>query len=93
MRSPRSTSAAPIAEIVAAVMRELERTRADHLWSQREAAHFLGVSTRYLRESSCPKVLLPGTGEKGQPIVRYGPAAVEQWYLNWSTHQRRERIA
>jgi hypothetical protein len=65
----------------------------DHLWSQKEAAYFLGVSTRYLRESSCPKVLLPGTGEKGQPLVRYEPAAVRQWYAQWSTARHQERSA
>jgi hypothetical protein len=65
----------------------------DHLWSQREAAYFLGVSTRYLRESSCPKVLLPGTGAKHQPLVRYEPAAVQQWYLQWSTNRHQERSA
>jgi hypothetical protein len=65
----------------------------DHLCTQAEAAYFLGVSTRYLRESSCPKVLLPGTGEKGQPVVRYDPSAVREWAAKWSTTKHTERIA
>jgi len=50
------------------------------LWNQKQAAVYLGVSTRYLRESSCPKVLLPGNGEHGKPLVRYEPAAVRGWW-------------
>lgn len=51
----------------------------DRLWTQREAAYYLGVSTRYLRESSCPKILLPGGGEHQQPVVRYDPEQVKAW--------------
>jgi hypothetical protein len=51
----------------------------DRLWTQREAAYYLGVSPRYLRESSCPKVLLPGNGEQGQPLVRYEAKQVREW--------------
>lgn len=65
----------------------------DHLWTQAEAAYFLGVSTRYLRDSACPKVLLPGTGEKAQPLVRYDPSAVREWAAKWSTTKHTERIA
>jgi hypothetical protein len=66
----------------------------DHLWDQTEAAYFLGVSPRYLRESSCPKVLLPGAGEKGQPVVRYDPHEVTRWVDGWRTTTRRpERVA
>jgi hypothetical protein len=64
----------------------------DRLWTQREAAHFLGVSARYLRDSSCPKILLPGNGEKGQPLVRYDPAEVRAWMSAWHT-SRVKRIA
>jgi hypothetical protein len=60
----------------------------DRLWTQHEAAYYLGVSARYLRESSCPKVLLPGAGEKGRPLVRYEPAAVMSWKDAWSTNRR-----
>ncbi len=51
----------------------------DRFWNQREAAYYLGVSARYLRESDCPKVLLPGNGKAGQPIVQYDPADVKAW--------------
>jgi hypothetical protein len=57
----------------------------DRLWTQPEAAAYLGVSARYLRESGCPKVLLPGNGPKGQPLVRYRPADVEAWLTAWHT--------
>lgn len=57
----------------------------DRLWTQPEAAAYLGVSARYLRESGCPKVLLPGNGPKGQPIVRYRPADVDAWVQAWHT--------
>ena len=57
----------------------------DRLWNQREAAYYLGVSARYLRESDCPKVLLPGNGKAGQPIVRYDPADVKTWVARWNT--------
>ncbi len=57
----------------------------DRLWNQREAAYYLGVSARYLRDSDCPKVLLPGNGKSGQPIVRYDPAGVKAWAARWNT--------
>lgn len=56
---------------------------ATRLLTQREAATFLGVSARYLRDSSCPKILLPGNGEKGQPLVRYDPSQVRTWAQAW----------
>lgn len=55
------------------------------LWTQRQAAAYLGVSQRYLRDSSCPKLLLPGNGPKGQPVVRYDPAQVGAWVAGWRT--------
>lgn len=55
------------------------------LWCQQEAAMFLGVTTRYLRDSSCPKMLLPGNGPKGQPLVRYDPTEVRAWVRSWHT--------
>lgn len=55
------------------------------LWTQREAAAFLGVTPRYLRDSTCPKLLLPGNGPKGQPLVRYEPAEVRAWARSWHT--------
>ncbi len=49
------------------------------LWTQREAAEYLGVSPRYLRESACPKILLPGNGTGARDLVRYDPQDVRQW--------------
>lgn len=60
----------------------------DRLVTQREAAQFLAVSARYLRESSCPKVLLPGHGKKGQPLVRYAMSDLLAWREQWRTHRR-----
>ncbi len=57
----------------------------DRLWTQREAAYYLGVSPRYLRESSCPKCLLPGHGPRHQPVIRYDPAQVKAWAAARST--------
>lgn len=58
------------------------------LWTQREAAAALRVSARYLRESSCPRVLLPGNGKKGHPLVRYDPTEVAAWAEQWHTQRR-----
>jgi hypothetical protein len=59
--------------------------RSEHLWTQREAAAFLHVSTRTLRSSSCPKLSLPVTGKR--PIVRYNPEAVRAWALSFTTEK------
>lgn len=64
-----------------------------HLWTQREAASYLSVTPRYLRESSCPKILLPGNGTKGYPVVRYDPSEVRAWSRAWHTDNRVERRA
>ena len=63
------------------------------LWAQREAAAWLGVTTRYLRDSSCPKLLLPGNGPKGQPLVRYDPDEVRAWARSWHTGSCKSRRA
>jgi hypothetical protein len=55
------------------------------LWTQEQAAFYAAVSPRYLRESCCPKVLLPGNGPKGEPLVRYKPEDVMRWVDSWST--------
>jgi hypothetical protein len=60
------------------------------LWTQKQAAGYLQVSVRYLRESSCPKVLLPGNGERGKPLVRYEPITVREW---WQARQATVRKA
>lgn len=49
------------------------------LWLQQEAAEFLRVSIRYLRGSSCPKVLLPSNHAGGRSLVRYDPTEVRAW--------------
>ena len=46
---------------------------------QREAAEMLGVSVAWLRASECPKVLLPGNGPKGRPVVRYREKDLLAW--------------
>lgn len=51
----------------------------DTLWTQRQAAEFLNVTTRYLRDSSCPRVALPSNVVGGKPRLRYDPAAVRAW--------------
>lgn len=51
----------------------------DRLWLGVEAAQYLRVSTKYLRKSSCPKVLLPSNEPGGKPLVRYEPTAVVAW--------------
>jgi hypothetical protein len=50
--------------------------------TQREAAELLKVSARYLRDSSCPKLLLPGAGSHGRAVVRYVRAEVLKWAFN-----------
>jgi hypothetical protein len=56
----------------------------DTLWTQQEAATHLRVSVRYLRSSTCPKVLLPGNGPKDRPLVRYRLSEVAAWSEQWS---------
>jgi hypothetical protein len=58
-----------------------------NLWTQKEAAQYLGVSPRYLRASSCPKLLLPGTGAARKALVRYAPKDVCEWAVNHSSNR------
>jgi hypothetical protein len=60
-------------------MTALTELRFDRLWTRREAAAYPSASERFLRASSCPKKLLPGTGKGGKPLVRYDPAEVRAW--------------
>lgn len=55
------------------------------LWTQKEAALNLRVSTAYLRQSGCPKVLLPSLKPDGKPMVRYVPSEVEKWFRQHHT--------
>lgn len=50
--------------------------------TQREAAKLLRVGTTYLRDSDCPKVLLPPT-RGTRPLVRYRRGAVVAWATHW----------
>jgi hypothetical protein len=47
--------------------------------TQRQAARLLNVSVSYLRASTCPKLLLPGNGPRGRPLVRYLRDKVLAW--------------
>ena len=86
-RSPPRTSAGTAAGVPIALP-------TDRLWTVREAAAYLSVSERYLRESSCPRVLLPGNGPRGVQLVRYDPAEVNAWEQQWRTsHADRLRRA
>lgn len=49
------------------------------LFTQKDAAAYLRVSPAYLRASSCPKILLPGNGKKGRPMVRYRVEDLVAW--------------
>ncbi|CAN5432950.1 hypothetical protein BH09GEM1_BH09GEM1_06550 [soil metagenome] len=55
------------------------------LWTQEQAAAFVNASPRYLRDSSCPKVELPGNGPKGESLLRYKPEDVGRWVDSWGT--------
>ena len=49
------------------------------LWTQKETADFLRVSVRYLRDSNCPKLLLPSATGASKPLLRYDPEKVRAW--------------
>ncbi len=53
--------------------------------TQKQAAAVLQVSVSYLRASSCPKVLLPGNGKRGKPLVRYRQLDLLAWANSRST--------
>lgn len=55
------------------------------LWTQKEAAHALRVSVRYLRASDCPKIFLPSLKPTGRPLLRYDPEETMAWARNRST--------
>ena len=70
-------------ELLASTFSDTESaTTTDALLTQREAADLLKVSVSYLRSSCCPKVLLPGTGPRGRPLVRYLRSDVLNWALS-----------
>jgi hypothetical protein len=47
--------------------------------TQKAAARLLGVSVSWLRCSTAPRVLLPGNGAGGRPLLRYDRAALLAW--------------
>jgi hypothetical protein len=52
------------------------------LWTPKETAAYLGMSARWLRTSSVPKVILPGRrspGKRPRLTVRYLPSQVHAW--------------
>jgi hypothetical protein len=49
----------------------------------KEAAQMLRVSPAYLRNSDCPKLLLP-TQRGKRAIVRYNRAELEAWAEKWT---------
>jgi hypothetical protein len=58
------------------------------LWTQKETASYLGVSVRYVRASSVPRLLLPGNGSSGKPLVRYDSVAVIAWAVAHRANRR-----
>lgn len=57
------------------------------LWTQKEAADAMSLSERYLRDSDCPKVLLPSTKQGGRPMLRYDPEECRAWWQACSTNR------
>jgi hypothetical protein len=55
--------------------------------TQREAAHYLRVSIAYIRNSDCPKVLLP-SGRGRRPLVRYVREDLDTWVKTWRVSRR-----
>lgn len=53
----------------------------DELITPKEAASMLKTSVGYLRNSDCPKVLLPTQGSRA--IVRYWKSEVRRWANQW----------
>lgn len=47
--------------------------------TQKAAARLLGVSSSWLRSSRAPRLLLPGNGPSGQPLLRYSRTALLEW--------------
>src|SRR5262245_43520752 len=60
--------------------------------TQREAAALLRVSPSYIRNSDCPKILLPGNGRRAKPVVRYRRNDILAWAESFAvtaTHSQR----
>lgn len=49
----------------------------ERLWTKREVAEYLCVTTRSVERLGIPRVAMPARGAR--PIVRYDPAEVKAW--------------
>lgn len=49
----------------------------ERLWTKREVAEYLSVTTRSVERLGIPRVAMPARGAR--PIVRYDPAEVKAW--------------
>ena len=78
-RSLRRSASAPVSIGLTETPVAETLASAAGLWTQSQAAEYLGVSCRYLRSTGCPRVELPGNGRKGRPVLRYKPSTVEAW--------------
>lgn len=52
-------------------------TNDERLWTKKEVAEYLGVTTRSVERLGVPRVAMPARGVR--PIVRYDPAEVKAW--------------
>jgi Helix-turn-helix domain len=64
------------------------------LYTQTEAATYLGVKVRWLREEATvvPRQL-PGHGEKGRPLIRYHKDDLDEWIRKQHEQQKGRRRA
>jgi hypothetical protein len=58
----------------------------DRLWTEKQAAAYLGMSERWMRDSDVPKVLLPGKGTARAAAVRYESDEVKAYARAKLTH-------
>lgn len=63
-------------------------TRAPILVKQREMARLLQVGERWLRDSGCPVILLPGGRPSSRPMLRYDVEQAQAWYRQFSSERR-----
>jgi hypothetical protein len=85
--TPTLSQRAPVPPLTAGPS-SLQPAPMTRLWTQVEAAEFLGMSPRWLRDSNAPKILLPGNGPRGRPTVRYDAYSLMEWAQAHSTTRR-----
>ena len=82
-----------LAESVASRVVELLAGRPARLWTEEEAADYLGVSPRTLYRMrsarEIPHVLLKGDGNR--ELVRYEPDQIREWALSGGCRPRSDR--